>query len=229
MNRISFCVSLAAAACIAGTAAAVTPPMPPMTSGSGDAGMKHALISLTGTTLHVHVSEPPEGPASPVEMMSGHGADYEPARFDVLEGKFFNAQHGWLADGFISLPTDRAIWIERTAATQPPGAEFRVYEAGSGMTAIPGEGMPFWTLDEIYATDGDSWQWDGVMQHDYYTGDLPGDYAMSFRVYVGDLSGAEDITYTPATATFQFHVVPEPAAWALAGLAAVGWATRRWR
>ncbi len=203
---------------------AVMPPMPPMTSGSGDAGMKHAGVGLSGTVLTVHYDATP---AVPLTMTSGHGADYTPGKFEVLEGVYFNAQYGWLPNGFISLPADRAIWIERTNATQPVGSTFKVYEAGNGMSNVPGEGMMNWTMNEIHAANGDIWQWDGVMQHDYYTADMTGSYSMSFDVYVGDLAGVADAAFTPASTTFEFSVVPEPTTFALAMLGVVGIVARR--
>ncbi len=203
---------------------AVMPPMPPMTSGSDDAGMKHAGVGLSGTVLTVHYDA---APAVPLTMITGHSTDYTPAKFDVLEDVYFNSQYGWLPDGFISLPVDRAIWIERTGATQPAGSTFKVYEAGNGMM-IPGEGMMNWTMDEIYAVNGDIWQWDGVMQHDYYAADMPGSYSMQFDIYVGDLSGVADAAYTATSTTFEFAVVPEPTTFALAILGIVGIVVRRW-
>jgi hypothetical protein len=73
-------------------------------------------------------------------------------------------------------------------------------------------------MDEIHTSDGEIWQWDGVMQHDYYAVDMPGSYSMMFDVYVGDLSGVRDTDYTPVSTTFRFTVVPEPATLALAML-----------
>ena len=137
--------------------------MPPMTSGSGDAGMKHAGVGLSDTVLTVHYDATP---AVPLTMTSGHGVDYTPGKFDVLEDVYFNAQYGWLPNGFISLPTDRALWIERTSATQPADSTFKVYEAGNGMNNVSGEGMMNWTMNEIHAANDDIWQWDGVMQHE---------------------------------------------------------------
>lgn len=195
------------------------PPLPPATSGSGDAGMKHLLVSLTGTTLAVHTQAPP---AAPVTMLSGHGMDYTPAKFDVLEDRYFNAQYGWLPDSFFSLPTDRSIWIERIGATSPATATFQVYEGGNGR-----EGREAWSMNAIYAVDGQAWRWDGEMQHDYYAADLPGDYAMSFRVFVGDSTGNLDLTYTPAETTLNFRVVPEPSTWGLLLLTSLGWFVRR--
>jgi hypothetical protein len=193
---------------------AAPPPMPGMTSGIGDHGMKHAGIGLTGTVLTVHYDTMP---IVPLTMMSGHETDYTPAKFEVLEDVYFNAQYGWSPDGFISLPADRLIWIERTGTIQPIDAIFKVYEAGN-MSMNSGEGMANWTMDEIHTSDGEIWQSDGVMQHDYYTADMRGSYSMMFDVYVGDLSGVRDTDYTPVSTTFRFTVVPEPATLALAML-----------
>jgi hypothetical protein len=193
--------------------------MPAFTSGSGDNGMKHAMVSLSGTTLSVHTELTP---TVPLTLLSGHGIDYTPAKFDVLENTFFNAQYGWIPAGFISLPANRTLWIERTGATQPAGSSFATYEGGN-----LAEGMAAWNMQAIHAVDGDLWQWDGMMQHDYYTADLAGAYAMHFNVYVGDLAGQPDPTYTPASTHFAFTVVPEPASGVLASLAMLGFATRK--
>jgi len=186
---------------------AIAPPLPSLTNGDGSVahnGMKHASISLTDTMLAVHVSDPPP---TPVTMMSGYGVDYTPDKFNVLENVYFNAQHGWLPGGILSPPAGGNIWIKRIGVTQPAGSAFRVYEAGNGM-----EGMGAWTMNEIYSHDGFIWQWDGIMQHDYFAADEVGNYSMTFEVYVGDSAGNPLSEYTPATATFQFTAVPEPPA-----------------
>lgn len=212
----SFLFKFTAAATLAFSAPcfAVMPPMPGMTSGSGDNGMKHAGIGLSGATLSVSIADPP---IAPVTMTSGFGVDYTPNKFDVLEDVHFNAQHGWLPNGFISLPAERAIWIERSGVTQPAGSTFKIYEGGN-MT----EGMGTWTMNEIYSSNGFKWQWDAAMQHDYYTADQLGNYSLSFNVYVGDLSGVADTNFTPTTAVFEFVVVPEPSALGLVILGAMG-------
>ncbi len=192
---------------------AAMPPMPGLTNGDGTVannGMKHAAISLEGTTVSVHVDSPP---ATPVTMMSGCGVDYEPGKFDVLEDAYFNGQYGWVPSGLFSPPPGAGIWIKRTGVTQPAGSTFRVYEGGN-MT----EGMATWTMNEIYTDDGFAWSWDGAMQHDYYVADRMGDYSMSFDVYVGDSGGVPLDGYTAGSTTFEFRVVPEPSAWVLAVL-----------
>ena len=191
--------------------------MPGMTSGSSDQGMKHIMVGLDETTsaLSAHLGS---GPATPLTMMPGHGVDYTPDKFDVLQDVYFNAQFGWLPEGFIAVPLDASVWIMRTAVSQPAGSTFRVYEAGRGTE------MPSWTMEPIYSSDGFRWQWDGIMQHDYYTTDRAGSYAMSFEVYIGDAVGDPIAGYVPANVTLDFIAVPEPTGLAV-GLLAVGAAT----
>ncbi|MCA9231342.1 MAG: hypothetical protein KDA57_11860 [Planctomycetales bacterium] len=201
---------------------AETPPMPPNTNGGDPTndGMKHIDISLTGGVVGLIAHDPP---ASPVVMRSGFGFDFTPEKFDVLENVYFNAQHGWLSPGgfLVELPPGGSIWMKRTGVTQPVGSTFNVYEGGNGA-----EGMAAWTMNEIYASDGDIWQWDGAMQHDYFTANLPGSYSMSFEVYIGDSNGNPASGFIAATTTFQF-VTPEPAALPLALLGTMGLLVRR--
>ena len=196
--------------------AQVVPQGPPNTSGSGDAGMKHAAVTFSDSAVGVSIAATP---SSPVVMTDdGFGKDFTAPKFDVLEDVYYNAQHGWNPDAFLSLPAEHSLWIKRTGATQPAGSTFKVYEGGNMIAETMGD----WSMTEIYAADGDIWQWDAVMQHDYFTADIPGAYSMSFEVYVGDSSGVADTAYTPATATFAFSVVPEPSTLVLALLASFG-------
>ncbi|MCA9263357.1 MAG: PEP-CTERM sorting domain-containing protein [Planctomycetales bacterium] len=190
-----------------GTVQAEIPPAPPFTNGSGDPamnGMKHAGVAFTGTGIEVHLAE---SPPSPVVMTPSGGRDFTPDKFDVLEQGYFNGQHGWLPEGvFNGLPQGASIWIQRTGASQPPGAAFHVYEGGN-MT----QGMDTWTMQEVYA-DGTPWQWDGLMQHDYFVVDRPGQYSMSFDVYVGDSQGIPWSGLSAGSTTLSFVAVPEPTA-----------------
>ncbi|MCA9241390.1 MAG: hypothetical protein KDA37_14375 [Planctomycetales bacterium] len=206
MNSERTLLSTAAALlAIAGSAAAQLPPLPPMTNGDGNPannGMKHALVSFEGAGLAVHVAQPP---ASPVTMTSGVGRSYD-APFDLLEGRYFNSQHGWLPEGILVPPTGADVWIKRVSASAPTGASFRVYEGGMG------NGMANWSVQEVYAADGDAWKWDREMQHDLFVADLPGRYSMTFEVYLGDATtGAPLSQYGSATTTLRFTTpVPEP-------------------
>ena len=209
-----FAFSVVALLAIASTSLAISPPLPGMTSGIGDQGMKHIGVGMSGTALFIHYDPVPPSPAVPLTMMSGHGIDYDPDKFNVLEDVYYNAQYGWNPYGLIGLPSNLSIWIERTGVTQPAGSTFMVYEAGMGSE------MAIWTMNELYAANGDKWQWDGAMQHDFYTADLLGSYTMSFNVYVGDAAGVPDAGYTPTSTTLEFTVVPEPATIGLTALAA---------
>ncbi|MCO6042572.1 hypothetical protein NG895_01500 [Aeoliella sp. ICT_H6.2] len=200
------------------------PPMPGMTNGDGNPannGMKHILVSLDGTDLAVHVAEPP---ATPVTMMSGMGHDYAMS-FEVLENHYFNAQYGWLQELPIVPPAASDVWIKRTGATMPGGATFRVFEGGMGMD------MGSWTMNQIHTEAAEAWKWDRDMQHDLYVADLPGEYSMSFEVYLGDATTGEPLAgYGSATTTLYFTTpVPEPSCAALAGVAVLAVVGCRWR
>ncbi|MCA9259263.1 MAG: PEP-CTERM sorting domain-containing protein [Planctomycetales bacterium] len=189
------------------------PPLPPFTNGDGDPyhnGMKHAMVSLTGQNLAIHVDAAPQ---EVVAMQSGFGVDFDPSKFDVLEDRYFNAQHGWLPDGQFVLEPNELVWIRRIEVEQPADSEFRIYEGGNGR-----EGIGAWTMQQIYQQDGDAWQWDGAMQHDYFTADRPGEYRVTFEAYIGDDMGIAIPAYAPAQATFSFPAVPEPGSLALAAL-----------
>lgn len=207
MKAIRFCILTFTLLSCAVLASAQLPPLPPMTNGDGNPannGMKHIMLSFDGTDLTAHIDEPP---ASPVTMMSGHGFDFD-AAFDVLEDRYFNSQHGWLQGFPIVPPQDSDVWIRRTGATMPDGATLGVFEGGMGME------MNAWTMNEIHTEAGDPWKWDRMMQHDLYVADLPGEYSMSFEVYLGDSTTGEPLTgYGSATTTLYFTTpVPEPAA-----------------
>ncbi|MCA9255808.1 MAG: hypothetical protein KDA33_09230, partial [Phycisphaerales bacterium] len=87
-------------------------------------GMKHILIGFDNNDVSLHLDD---GGDSPLTMMNFGNLHTAPA--DVLDGKGYNDQYGWLADGLISPPVDGAFWIRRVSAM--PGLE--VYEGGMRM------------------------------------------------------------------------------------------------
>lgn len=182
--------------------------------------MKHVLVGLEGTQVTLHTSD---SPPTPVTMTSSVGSDYA-APFDAVEYRFFNSQYGWLPEGILVLPAGAEIWMKRTGIASPGDATLAVYEGGMGNT------MATWTMRELYVSDGDIWKWDRLMQHDVYVADQPGDYAMSFEVYVGDaITGVALSQYGSAETTLSFRTpVPEPST-ALLTLAAAMIAFAGWR
>ncbi|WP_197528838.1 PEP-CTERM sorting domain-containing protein [Aeoliella mucimassa] len=196
-------------------AGAVLPPLPSATNGDGivaNNGMKHLSIDFDESSVTVHAA------TTMVTMMSGEGVDYTPDQFDVIENQYFNSQYGWNFDNIVVLPEDSAIWIRRMDQTTPAGATLRVYEGGMGM------GMANWTMQPLYLNDGDRWMWDGDMQHDMYVADMPGEYSMTYEVYLGDPTTGEALaSYGSATTTIGWTVpVPEPGTAALLVLGIAG-------
>lgn len=216
-------LSCAALFSLATACLAQMPPMPGMTNGDGDPannGMKHSLVAFGqgASEISVHAEEPP---ATPVTMASGFGVNYA-SEFDVLEDRYFNSQYGWLPGGILVPPAGSEVWIKRSGKTMPDGATLKVYEGGRGME------MASWTMDELYANDGDIWLWDRVMQHDLYVADKPGQYTMSFEVYFGDaVTGEPMLGYAPGAVTFAFNAVPSPTSLALLTLAPIVFAGRK--
>ncbi len=143
--------------------------------------MKHALVSQAGNRIVVGL----EG--DPLERLELRDYDelYDPPA-DVLDGRKYNGQYGWLANGFFSLPPGSAIWVRRDAQT-------------SGLDAY--EAL---TFSPILGTDDaqEIWRWSGSMVHNWYATDACGDFEASYTVYVGDTSGVPISGWLPGTVTF---------------------------
>lgn len=168
--------------------------------------MEHVLISLDDQTnaISAHVEH-----GDITLNMNNFGELHTPPA-DVLDGKGYNDQYGWLQEGIINLPLDRTIWIEQSSAT----AGLEVYEGGMRMM------RDMHTYAPIFGTAGSAavWEWPFTMTHHWYAAADFGDYAATYSVYVGDLSGAADPAYTPGEVTLRFSYVPEPGALVMAAL-----------
>lgn len=191
------------------------PPMPGMTSGLGAVGngMVHVEVAVQNNAVSAHLRYMGGADASGVRLTAMLGGPYDDP-YGVLEGVAFNAQYGWLEDqsiGFtpIDIALDEFIAIE-LLGVDGPGA-VAIFEGGTGME-MNGAGH---TMAPIHETDGSSavWMWDDgfAMQHNWYTFSAPGDYDLSFRVYVADSEGVAVNGYSDAGITLGFTVVPEPA------------------
>jgi len=164
--------------------------------------MNHALINLNGANeIELDLETP-----APLEMYNFGESHNNPA--DVLDGKFYNDQYGWLANGAFAPPVDGGIWVRLVDAT--PGLEF--YAGGMRPMKANHSYAP------LFGTDGSSdiWQWGGTMTHHWVTAPVLGDYAATFEVYVGDgVTGTPLAGYTADQITLNWTAVPEPSVAAL--------------
>ncbi|MFG0292237.1 MAG: hypothetical protein ACF8MJ_03680 [Phycisphaerales bacterium JB050] len=165
--------------------------------------MKHIMVSLDGDMLMAHVD-----PSVPTPVLMDYGHEYD-GDASVLNGTMYNAQYGWMVEGFWAPPSGSSIWIEQTSAT--PG--LLAYSGGTMMD----QG----SFDPIFGTDGSSprIEWDGTMLHNWYAVTAPGEYLASYAVYFGDDLGNPIPGFEPAQVTLQWNAVPTPASAALLGLA----------
>ncbi len=174
MRRALFAMTVGAFAC--GSALAAQPEL--------GGPMKHLLVFMPASEIIIDFES-----GLPDEVMT-----MQPARDDLtgaastLNGLTHNAQYGWLAGGFISLPPGRFIWIEATDMTD--GLE--IYEQN--------------TFAPIFGTDGSSsiWQWSGAMTHNWAAASEDGYYQAIFRTYVADASGAADPAFAPGLVRVQW-------------------------
>ncbi len=231
----SFLRATAAAvlALTAASGAAQLPPMPAVTHGpGGEPGMIHTEVFFDGLGLSVELVGGPVPPMAgggtfggdvdaPVQMRLGSG--FAPP-FDVLNGRGFNAQYGWLPSqkpGNLlqdpnALPLDRLVAVELVGLGANNPGPLYAFSGGNGMELING----LHTAAPLFESLGDRFLWDDfVMQHNWYAADAPGLYTATYDVYVADLAGIRDARYTGDTVTLKFNYVPEPAMALLAPLA----------
>jgi hypothetical protein len=144
--------------------------------------MSHLLVAVFGQTVYLSLESPDMGT---VVMQDGAGFG-GPA--SVLNGTGYNAQFGWLANGFISLPPGAGMFV-RTAASSPWMAVY----AESGFAPILGTG-------------GSSplWQWNGTMVHNWYATRVHGEHSVTHEVFVGDQLGRPLDGWTAGTIDLRF-------------------------
>ena len=139
--------------------------------------MEHILVSVFNNQLFATIENPGDMPLT----LQNYGERYNSAA-SVLDRSGYNAQYGWLANGFFDLPPDANVWIEQTSQTQG----LRTYQA--------------LTYDPIFGTDNapNLWQWDGAMTHNWYAAYAVGDYQANYNIFVGTLDGEPYPGYTGA-------------------------------
>lgn len=159
-------VAAAAAVTLSSLAHAGMPPM--------GGPMTHIMVTFDGAAMHAHV------PSTEPRVLQNYGEAYD-APADVLDGMWFNAQYGWMPDGFWEPPAGTFVWIEETSA---PDA-LDTYQA--------------MTFEPIFGTEGAParWMWSGTMTHNWYAATEPGLYEATYSVYFGDGDGTPDKSYAP--------------------------------
>jgi hypothetical protein len=159
--------------------------------------MRHLLVSQTGNALNVcYESSPFSGLCgSPTGdlLLQRYEERYAPPA-DVLDGQFYNAQYGWLPDGFFNLPSGSGIFIELVSKT----AGLEVYDAFS--------------FEPRFGTAGSLafWSWDGVMTHHWHASATCGHYEATYRVYIGGADSAAWPGYQPAEITLTWAALTQP-------------------
>lgn len=183
-----------------------------------EGAMKHVLITFDGTNVGVEIDHLVNPEPTPLPMVNYGDAHTAPA--DVLDGMYISSQYGFLADGFISLPQDSAIWVEMTSST----AGLEIYEGGMRMMRANHTYAP------LFGTDGSdaNWQWNGNMHHPWVAAPAFGDYEASFTVYLGDaVTGAPLTGFGSDSVTLDWTAVPAPTSAAVLGLGGLVAARRR--
>ncbi len=143
--------------------------------------MEHIMVSLSGTHLDAMTM------AMVPPLLKNYGETYTgPA--SILTGTFYNAQYGWMVEGFWSPPAGSFLWIECLSAT--PG--LRAYAPT--------------TFAPIFGTAESSMRirWSGVMLHNWYAADGAGLYSADYRIYFGDDAGNPTPGYQPGEVTLRW-------------------------
>ncbi len=169
---------------LAGVAAAPAPAGPTL-----GGPMSHLLVTVHQQTVYLTLESPD---MATVVMQDGAGYSGPES---VLNGTGYNAQFGWLANGFISLPPGAGMFV-RTVSASP---WISIY-AESGFAPILGTG-------------GSSplWQWNGTMTHNWYATRVHGEHAVTHEVFVGDQSGTPLAGWTSGTIELRFvYGLPPP-------------------
>ena len=150
--------------------------------------MKHIFISFDGSSLSAEIDD-----AVPVPFLTLATAAYAGAA-SVLNGTHYNAQYGWLVDGFWAPPAGSHLRIEQISAP----AALRCYSGGS-MAGVP-------SFTPIFGTAGSpqSIRWNGQMLHNWYAADTALNARASYRVFFSDSAGNPLAGYGQAEVTLTF-------------------------
>lgn len=148
--------------------------------------MSHLLVSVFNRQVFVSFESP-----HMAEVVMQRGESFTgPAA--ALNARGYNAQFGWLANGFIALPDGAGVFV-RTVETS---TRISVYTE-SGFAPILGSGGS----DPV-------WEWNGAMVHNWYAASQPGRHRVVHEVFVGDAFGAPLAGWTPGLVELSFLYNP---------------------
>lgn len=143
-------------------------------------------------------------------------------------GDLFNNQYGFMfmsmnTMGMAAIPEDKSLGIRLDSISSPDLKSFNYGNADN-------------RWDQVFAAVDSQVLWNGTMWHNYFTlpaSAEPGLYTAVFEIFIADTpftgttgfaqydAAAEDAmmdpAFTSAFVTYEFHVVPEPAFYALVG------------
>jgi hypothetical protein len=148
--------------------------------------MSHVLVSVYQQAVYLTLESPD---MDTVVMQDGHGFT-GPA--SILNGSGYNAQFGWLSNGFIALPPGAGMFV-RTVGGSP---WVDVYSQ--------------WGFDPVLGTRGSDpvWQWNGTMVHNWYATRVHGEHTVTHEVFVGDQFGRPLDGWTSGTIDLRFLYGP---------------------
>ena len=152
--------------------------------------MLHLLVSQSGTSLELEFETTVFDTPAMIDLGVGYAGDA-----GVLNGRGYNSQYGWLADGFFNLPFGSAIFVR--PVTMDPGLSF--YDEFS--------------YDPILTTDGspEAWQWTGQMTHNWVAAYQAGFYEATLEAYVGSaVTGEALIGWGSATIDLEWFMPGDP-------------------
>jgi len=145
--------------------------------------MSHLLVSVFEQQVYLSFESPSMGT---VVMQDGEGFG---GNASVLNGTGYNAQFGWLANGFVSIPPGSGVFVRRVA-----GSPWIDVYSESG-------------YEPILGTDGSDalWQWDGTMTHNWFATGVHGMHRVEYEVFVGDSVGNPLDGWTGGTIALGFE------------------------
>jgi hypothetical protein len=170
--------------------------------GGGQVGMMgapmlHTDIGFDGTTLTAHVDT---SHGVPLLRPLTSPNEFDPAQpWAVLQNKAYNFQHAWNPAGFITLPADSGIWIERLH-----------HDAGLESFKRPPASPAYAPL---FTADGERWKWSGAMTHNVYAVLDPTEvsYQASYNVYLGDATTGEPLSgFNSVVVNWSWNATPVP-------------------